>query len=43
MDKPRVMKTHMPFEFLPPKLLDSCKGWLKVSLMMLTMCYPEDQ
>ena len=25
-DKPRVIKSHMPFEFLPPKLLDTCKG-----------------
>merc|ERR1712106_376233 len=22
---PRVIKTHLPFEFLPPKLLDTCK------------------
>ena len=25
MDSPRVIKTHLPFEFLPPNLLDSCK------------------
>ncbi len=25
-DKPRVIKSHMPLEFLPPKLLDTCKG-----------------
>ena len=23
---PRVIKTHMPFEFLPEDLLDKCKG-----------------
>jgi hypothetical protein len=43
MDKPRLIKTHMPFEFLPPKLLDSCKGLVKVSLIMLNMFYTEDQ
>ena len=25
MDSPRVIKTHLPFEFLPPNLLDICK------------------
>ena len=25
-DKPRVIKSHMTFEHLPPKLLDTCKG-----------------
>ena len=25
-DKVRVIKTHMPFEFLPPNLLDVAKG-----------------
>ena len=26
VDKPRVFKSHMTFEHLPPKLLDTCKG-----------------
>merc|ERR1712021_235182 len=25
LPSPRVIKTHLPFEFLPPKLLDTCK------------------
>ena len=25
-DRPRVIKSHMTFEHLPPKLLDTCKG-----------------
>ncbi len=25
-DAPRVFKSHMPIEFLPPRLLDTCKG-----------------
>ena len=25
LSSPRVIKTHLPFEFLPPKLLDTCK------------------
>ena len=26
VDRPRVIKSHMTFEHLPPKLLDTCKG-----------------
>ena len=26
-DKPRVLKSHMPIEFLPPNLLETNKGW----------------
>ena len=26
MKSPRIIKSHMPLEFLPPKLLDTCKG-----------------
>ena len=25
LPSPRVIKSHLPFEFLPPKLLDTCK------------------
>jgi len=25
LQSPRVIKTHLPFEFLPPKLMDTCK------------------
>ena len=25
LPSPRIIKTHLPFEFLPPKLLDTCK------------------
>ena len=25
MPSPRVIKSHLPFEFLPPNLLDTCK------------------
>jgi hypothetical protein len=25
LPSPRVIKTHLPFEMLPPKLLDTCK------------------
>lgn len=25
LKSPRVIKTHLPFEFLPPQLLDTCK------------------
>ena len=30
---PRVIKTHMPFEMLPPKLLETCKGGYTLSLV----------
>ena len=26
MKSPRVIKTHFPFEYLPPNLLKTCKG-----------------
>ncbi len=26
MESPRVIKTHLPIEFLPPDLLDKAKG-----------------
>ena len=25
LPSPRIIKTHLPFEFLPPKLLETCK------------------
>ena len=49
MKSPRVIKTHMPFEFLPDKLLDTCKGvkdkmnghisWYDFVLMFVSFVY----
>ena len=37
MKSPRVIKTHMPFEFLPEDLLDKCKGKFITLLNFLSL------
>ncbi len=38
-DKPRVIKSHMPLEFLPPNLLDTCKGMYPYLLSLFCKDY----
>ena len=39
MKSPRVIKSHMPLEFLPPKLLDTCKGVLERKKCLFALYY----